>query len=145
MISRWSAVLPSLGILARGLILAGLLLFVMLVMLPAAWLTKGTDGLCASAVAMGVCLLAGELTLVVERMFAHPQFVLHKVAIGMFVRLGLPLALVTVVYARGGMLADGGMVFYLFGYYFVMLFAVTCLTAGQAEEPLELDSTGFQG
>ena len=107
------------------------LLVALLVALPIAWATKGASGLAAAVVANLACLLGGVIALWVCGRFAEPAAVVASVLVGILIRMGLPLAVFIATYFRGGMVVDGGLVFYLLFFYLVMLFVETKLIVAQ--------------
>ncbi|MCH2124661.1 MAG: hypothetical protein MK165_07710 [Pirellulaceae bacterium] len=107
------------------------LLVALLVALPIAWATMGASGLVAAVVANLACLSGGVIALWVCGRFTEPTAVVASILLGTLIRMGLPLTVFMATYLRGGMVVDGGLVFYLLFFYLVMLFVETKLIVAQ--------------
>lgn len=112
-------------VVAGSVVVAASLLLVGCAVLPVAWALGGIAGLAGAGLAMLICLVCGVLAVVVTSLFDRPEMVLQQVVFGMGIRTVLPLAVCGVVSYRGGWLMEGGMVFYLLIFYFVVLLADT--------------------
>ncbi len=114
----------------RAAILVGWFVAAGGVLAPAAYLVRGPVGLMGVGAAWAVCLVSGLLALLPAELFRHPDLAVPRVLLGMFPRMGLPLAACMLVYLRKGMLAESGFVYYIIAFYFVTLAVETVLLAG---------------
>ena len=129
---RFLSSIQRLSLRARAGLLAGSLLLAAVVVLPIAFSASGQAGLIAGLFAALVCLVPGLVTLALGEVFRGPNFALFNVLFGMLIRMGVPLAVCAAVYALGGPLVDGGMVFSLLAFYPVMLLVETLLLVAQS-------------
>lgn len=111
------------------LLLAALSLFAAL--LPVAYHTSAMNGVAALSVAAGACLVPMLLALLIADLLPGPEFAMHNLGIGMFLRMAVPMGVCVVVYATGGPLADAGMAYYLLVFYPVLLTVETGLLLGR--------------
>jgi hypothetical protein len=114
-------------------ILAGASLVAAAAAAPLAVHLRGSKGLVAVLAATTICLVAGILAMVLTAFLQSPELVFPRVVLGMLVRMGLPLAVVAAVCIRGGLLAEGGFVYYVLAFYMVMLAAGTALDLSQLD------------
>ena len=102
---------------------------------PLAAYLRGGEGLVAAFVAMAVCLVAGGLATMVTTLPWPREFLLYRVVLGMFLRMSLPLFVMIPVYIHGGLLVEGGLVYYLLFFYLVTLAVETTLDVLQINTP----------
>jgi hypothetical protein len=100
-----------------------------------AWPTYGRDGVLASASAAMVCWVGAGLAMTASNLFRQPERALALTAVGMALRMGLPLVAVMVVMVQGGPLARAGFVVYILAYYIVALVVETGLTVKLVSMP----------
>jgi len=112
--------------LSRGLwpqaaaLALGALLAYAVVALLAAWL-GGRDSVIASSVAAALCLMGAEGGLVACAPFRKTAFLWQGSLLGIFPRLGVPFGFGAIFYLRGRTLAEAGLLYYLVGFYPVIL------------------------
>lgn len=99
-------------------------------MLPLAMYASGWPGGLAVVLALGISLGTGLLSLGLLTSCHSPQAILQMSLCGMLVRMVVPLSVVMIVYLRGGLLAEAGLVYYILVYYFASLIAETTLAVG---------------
>jgi hypothetical protein len=117
------------GLIYRGLILAGAMLATGLVALPLGYaISHERVVLVAGAAAGVVCLLAGWAGLGLGEIFHRPEHSRAFIGLGMIFRMGMPLGAVLMVYFLAGPLASECFLYYLVGFYPVMLAVETFLT-----------------
>jgi hypothetical protein len=78
-----------------------------------------------------VCLTGGITAEAAANLLAHYQRPLAAVLAGMLFRMGVPLAASVIVYYHGGVLVQGGMVFYVLAFYMITLMAETWMALGK--------------
>ena len=100
-----------------------------------AWPIYGRDGVVASLSAAAVCWAGAGLAMTASRLFRSPQQALALTAVGMALRMGLPLVAVMVVALQGGPLAQAGFVICILAYYLVALVVETWLTVKLVSMP----------
>ena len=100
-----------------------------------AWALYGRDGIVASLSAAAVCWAGAGLAMTATRLFQRPEHALALTAVGMALRMGLPLVAVMVVTLQGGPLASAGFVIYVLAYYVVALVVETWLTVKLVSAP----------
>lgn len=122
MVRRW---LGAPFVLTAGLVLsAGLLT-------PMGWLTRAAAGVWSVWLAAATCLVAGWLSQALGRWLAGPEYLLHRVCTSMLARMAVALAACMVVYAQGGMLVEGGFVYYVLVFYLITLTVETGVWLGR--------------
>ena len=92
------------------------------------WLTRGWMSVAAAAVAALICWTGGMFALLFGQLFSGPQRALHAALIGMFFRMGVPLAGGLWLHYRGGALAESGVFGLVLLFYFWTLIVETCLS-----------------
>jgi len=133
-----SGVLRFDGFVPRCAALLGIVAAALLVVGLVAWLQGGQESLLAAALSAAICGLCAAAALACAALFRSPELALLQVAVGMIVRMGVPLALVMFVHHTGGRLAEAGMVYYLLTFYLVTLLAEVPLSLSfPAGEPAE--------
>jgi hypothetical protein len=100
-----------------------------------AWQAHGRDGAVASLSAAAVCWAGAGLAMSASRLFRQPERALALTAVGMALRMGLPLVAVLVVALQGGPLAQAQFVIYILAYYLVALVVETWLTVKLVSTP----------
>jgi hypothetical protein len=98
-----------------------------------AWPVDGSLGLAAATLAATVCLAASSLSLLLAGLLRGPELAQVSILAGMFLRMGLPLALVVVSVWRGGPLTEAGVVYYTLGFYLLTLVVETVLSLSLVE------------
>lgn len=93
-----------------------------------AWPTYGRDGVVASLSAVAVCWAGAGLAMTASRLLRQPDRALALTAVGMALRMGLPLVAVMVVSYQGGPLSQAGFAFWILAYYLIALALETWLT-----------------
>ena len=88
---------------------------------PLGYAISGVEGIYCVLIAAGVCGLAGFAALVSHEVFCAPHLVLFQVTAGLFLRMGVPLAVCIVVYLAKGPLVEAGFAVYLLAFYFLAL------------------------
>lgn len=111
------------GLVSRCAALCGVVAAALVVVGFIAWWTGGEMALLAAALSALICGASAAAALACAALFRSPDLALLQVASGMFLRMGVPLALVLVIHHFGGPLADAGMVYYLLTFYLVTLVA----------------------
>lgn len=96
-------------------------LFLFAALFPVAYHASAIDGVAALGVAAAACLMPTLLALLIGELLPGPEFAMHNLGIGMFLRMGVPMGVCVVVYATGGPLAEAGMAYYLLVFYPVLL------------------------
>jgi hypothetical protein len=120
-VARW-------GVVSRTAALFAAVAVAYLAVAPVAWAISNAIGLLASAVAAGLCLAGATLALMVTYILRGPHLALQNLLLGMLLRMGVPLMLGLVLHTQVDLLAAGGMLYYLVGFYFVTLTIETVLT-----------------
>jgi hypothetical protein len=100
-----------------------------------AWPSYGHSGVVASLSAAAVCWAGAGLAMSVSSLFRQPERALAMTAVGMALRMGLPLVAVLVVAAQGAALAEARFVIYILAYYLVALVVETWLTVKLVSTP----------
>jgi hypothetical protein len=107
----------------------------LLVLLPfaggVAWFglsRSGQPGLVAAAIALGTCWLSGSLALAATLYGQRLGSALHGVLIGMFFRMGLPLAVGLILQRTSPPLSEAGVFVMILGLYLVALVVETFLS-----------------
>jgi hypothetical protein len=118
------------SVVRRAWIFVGCLLGITLLMLPLAVCVSGWPGGLAVVLSLGISLGTGLLSLGLLTGCDSPQAILQMNLCGMLVRMAVPLSVVMIVYLRGGLLAEAGLVYYILVYYFASLIAETTLAVG---------------
>ena len=129
--ASWGEEVVRTSLAARGAQLLALMALSFAVISPLAYYLSGAQGLAASAVAAGTCLVAGVGALTLASLFPGRNTVAVGVLAGGLVRMAVPLVVVLVVYTRGGMLVEAGMVYYMLAYYFIALIVETGMVLRQ--------------
>ena len=120
-VARW-------GVVSRIAALFAAVAVAYLALAPVAWAIGNVTGLLASAVAAALCLAGATLALLVNYILRGPNLALQNLLLGMLLRMGVPLMLGLMLHTRVDLLAAGGMLYYLVGFYFVTLTVETVLT-----------------
>jgi hypothetical protein len=89
--------------------------------------TRGPNGALAAAVAAGVCWFGSTAALIITGFSGRTDQAVYGHLLGMFFRLGLPLACGLVFQKVGGTLADSGVFGLIVVFYLVTLAAETIL------------------
>ncbi len=118
----------------QALALLGFLLVAAAIVIPVAYVVRQQAGAASAAVAWMTCFVSGLVALGLVRLFNGPNSVVPQVLLGMFPRMGIPLAVCMVAYLKGGALVDAGFVYYILVFYFVTLVVETVLLVGVAQE-----------
>jgi hypothetical protein len=112
----------------QAVVLSTVLLLSSCAMAPVALWAAGRLGITALLAGLAICLLAGLLSLVVAQLLPGPELAIVAVMLGTLLRLGIPIGFLLVTYLLGGVLADGGLAYYLLVLYPIMLAVETYLT-----------------
>jgi hypothetical protein len=115
------------SLVVRAAILAMAPLPVLLVVAPFAVHYAGIAGLAAAAVAAGLCLAGAAAALPISDWLREPCEARAGLWAGTIVRMGVPLIGGLAIHFSGGLLADGGLIYYLLVFYPVTLAAGTVL------------------
>ncbi len=118
-----------------------LLLLTALVVVPGGYVAYGWAGVLSASVAGATCLAGGLLAWVLVGMLNGPSNMVPRVLLGMFPRMGLPLAACMLVYLQNGRLAAAGFVYYILAFYFVILVVETVLQVGDLQQQSAEKST----
>jgi hypothetical protein len=120
---------------AQGVLAAAMLTACGLLTYFYAWQVYGRDGVVASVSAAAVCWAGAGLAMSLSGLFRQPERALAMTAVGMALRMGLPLVAVLVVAVQGGALAEARFVIYILAYYLVALVVETWLTVKLVSTP----------
>ena len=93
-----------------------------------AWAFHGREGIVSSLSAGAVCWAGAGLSMTATTVFRQPERALALTAVGMALRMGLPLVAVIVVMLQNGPLSRSGFVICILIYYLVSLLVETWLT-----------------
>ena len=115
--------MPRLNLATCALLLLLAVLAGFAIVAPFAYDRHGVDGVLATATAAGVCWSAASLALVASALVRGQFAGFHAMILGMFFRVGLPLAAGVYLTKRGGSLADAG-VFGLLVIFYLLTLAV---------------------
>ena len=126
-IENWRRV-RDLSTVLRAAILIAVSLMAYLAVLPFAWQAGGSEAAMASAVAVVFCLGGALVALVFADVFGNALPAAMAVYAGMLFRMMVPLMLGATLHFTNQTLADGGLLYYLAGFYFVTLVAEVVLT-----------------
>jgi len=140
------AALRKRGWLVQSAALGAILLAACLAAAPVVALLHGPVGLAGSGAACGLCFLGAALGLALARCF-RDSFPGAGFTIGMLPRMGIPLGGGIWLHLRGGVLAEGGIMFYLLMFYPVTLALETWLllgASGVSTPPSEAGHPGLQ-
>lgn len=110
------------------LLYAGVLLLAFPLFAGIGWSQFGANGIWSALVAMSVCLVAGELALVVSCWAGVGTQGVNGVLGGMLIRMGMPLAVAFLLYKQQGPLAEAGILYMILGYYLLSLVVETLLS-----------------
>lgn len=119
----------SLAARATALILFALVLFA--AVSPVAYSVAGVHGAVVSVCALAVCLAGMLAALIAGDWLAGERWALVNMAVGMLMRMGVPLGTVMVIHWADGSLARGGFGYNLLVYYPALLAAETLLTVAR--------------
>ena len=108
--------------------LAALVLSVYALVAPVAGLLDRIGGILAATAAAGLCLLGAVLALAVTHCFRDPKYLGQAFVAGMLPRMGIPAGGAIVLQLLGGLLAEGGVLYYLLVFYSITLAAETWLS-----------------
>ncbi len=100
-------------------------------LLPAAttmWFTRGVAGVAAACIAAGVCWFGAGAALICSAWLSPSGRAVQAHLLGSFFRIGLPLAVGTVLQQQGGSLAEAGVFGLIVVFYLVSLVAETVLS-----------------
>jgi hypothetical protein len=120
----------------RLLLLAVGMLIGWLLVLPLAYSVGGATGTGAALVAVVLCLIGGELGLLIAAAFRGPAAAMHGLMLGLLARMAMPLLVGATLHVKVPALADAGMVFYLIAFYMVGLACETWLILSTIEPSL---------
>lgn len=118
----------DLSTVSRAAILLAIALVAYLLVLPFAWQAGGADAASASGIAVALCFGGALLALVFADVFGNVLPTSMAVYTGMLFRMMVPLLLGSVLHFTNQTLAEGGLLYYLVGFYFVTLVAEVALT-----------------
>jgi hypothetical protein len=124
----WLIKLREKSLVAKLALLAAAEVAAFAVASPIVWIVGGPLGLLAAVIAAVACLAGGALALVISNLFRNPQQAYAGVLLGMFVGMGLPLAVGIACQIGGGSLAYAGVMFYLLYFFPITLTVKTVLS-----------------
>lgn len=125
----------------QSMLVCSSLLLAALVVVPCGYLARGWAGVLSASVAGATCLVGGLLAWMLVGLLNGPSNMVPRVLLGMFPRMGLPLAACMVVYLQNGALAAAGFVYYILAFYFVILVVETILQVGDLQHQSAEKST----
>lgn len=120
---------------AQSAALAGLVLLLYALVAPVAALLPRKGGLLAAAAAAGLCLLGAALALAVTHCFRDPKQLGQAFLVGMLPRMGIPAGGAVALQLLGGILATGGVLYYLLVFYPITLAAEAWLSLPPRDGP----------
>ncbi len=120
---------------AQSAAMAALVVLVYVLIAPVAGLLHQIGGVLAAAAAAGLCLLGGVLALAVTHCFPDPKHLGQAFLAGMFPRMGIPAGGAIALQLLGGLLAEGGVLYYLLVFYPITLAAEAWLSLPSRDGP----------
>ncbi len=120
---------------AQSAAVAGLVVLLYVLVAPVAGLLHQMAGVLAAAAAAGLCLLGAILALAVTRCFPDPRQLGQAFLLGMLPRMGIPAGGAIAMQLLGGLLAEGGVLYYLLVFYPVTLAAEAWLSLPSRDGP----------
>ena len=130
----WFANLRNRSLPARGTFLGLVVLGLYAMVAPVAGFCSGSAGLWAAAAAAVLCLAGAGLALVLSHALREPKRALYGMLLSMAARMGVPLAVGLPCHLHGGVLAQGGLLYYLLVFYLVTLGVETLLSLPRPEQ-----------
>jgi hypothetical protein len=121
---------------------ASLTVLVYVLVAPVAGLLHRTGGVLAAAAAAGLCLLGAVLALAVTHRFPDPKHLGQAFLVGMLPRMGIPAGGAIALQLLGGILAEGGVLYYLLVFYPVTLAAEAWLSLPLHDGPGQSPPSG---
>jgi hypothetical protein len=116
------------SIFIRSLLLAMYEALLFIVAAPFAWISGAAWGLAAAAVAVGLCLAGGLLSLLTVHALRDPSRALTGLLLGTAANICVPLVFGVMIHLGGGPLSQSGFIYYLIFFYLATLAAKTMLT-----------------
>ena len=120
--------LARLGLAAQTAVLALAVALLAAPLLALAYAISETRGVIAALVAAVICLVGGEIALVLSNLLARRLEPLQAVLVGMMARMAVPLVLGLIVHFAAPSLTAAGMFFYFLAFYAVVLAVETMLS-----------------
>jgi hypothetical protein len=127
-VSAWFASLRRRGLSARLAALAIVVSVAFAIVAPVAIGHAGSVGLAAAAVAAVLCLLGAAVALAIGDRFRRSGEILAALWVGTALRIGIPFVAGMPIHLHGGSLAQAGLLWYLLGFYLVVLATGTILS-----------------
>jgi hypothetical protein len=124
----WFVNLRGRGLSARLAALAVVVLVAFALAAPLAVRLGGSPGVAAAAVAAMLCLLGAAAALTIADRLRRSGEMLAALWLGTALRIGIPLVVGLAIHLHGGLLAQAGLLWYLVGFYLVVLTAGTILS-----------------
>ncbi|OHB78096.1 MAG: hypothetical protein A2W31_13230 [Planctomycetes bacterium RBG_16_64_10] len=113
------------------------------VLSPVALWMGGSAGLWAAGAGAAACLAGGISAEVAANWLSHERRPLAAILAGMLLRMAVPLVALVIVHYHGGVLVQGGMVYYVLAFYLITLMAETWMALGEAN-PRRGESEGLE-
>jgi hypothetical protein len=124
----WPVNLRTRGLSARLAVLAIVVLIAYALTAPAAVRLDGSLGLAAAAVAAGLCLLGAAAPLAITDRLRRSGEILAALWLATGLRIGVPFVAGMAIHLHGGPLAQAGLLWYLLGFYLIVLATGTILS-----------------
>jgi len=113
---------------ARSALLTLVVLGLYVLVAGIAWSLSGATGVAAAALAAACCWLGAAAALIVGGIAQQQGHILLALLLGIFLRVGIPLAVAAVFHFRGGSLAEAGLLYYFLVFYPLTLTVETTLS-----------------
>jgi hypothetical protein len=120
--------LRSRGVAARLIVLGSVVLAACALAAPVALRLGGSLGLAAAAIAAGLCLLGAAAALAVTDRLRASGKILATLWLSAALRIGVPFGVGMAIHLHGGPLAQAGLLWYLVGFYLIVLATGTILS-----------------
>jgi hypothetical protein len=124
----WFASIRTRGLSVRLATLAIVVLVAYAITAPVAARLGGSVGLVAAAIAAVLCLLGAAAALAIGDRFRRSGEILAALWVGTALRTGIPFVAGMPIHLHGGSLAQAGLLWYLLGFYLVVLATGTILS-----------------
>jgi len=132
---KFLARLRKKGWKAQSAAMTTLVVLVYVLVAPVAGLLHRIGGVLAAAAAAGLCLLGAVLALAVTHRFRDPRHLGQAFLVGMLPRMGIPAGGAIGLELLGGILAEGGVLYYLLVFYPITLAAEAWLSLPLRDGP----------
>lgn len=111
----------------RILIMTAIMLGLIMITAPIAWMLQGRMGLAAAGLAAAICLIAGITGMLVGEALRSSNLIITQSLVPMLIRMGIALGVCMVISLRRGPLFQAGFVYYLLLFYLISLGPDTAL------------------